>query len=379
MNSAPSRRRRLRLLAAASVAVAGLAIGGCGSGDDDVDAGTTTATGAGAAGLERAEATLAQLSGRPSQTIDATPLPSIPAGTRMVFLKCGVPACEPYVAGATAAARRIGVEMRVLDAGNAPQDQAKAWDQAISETPAAVLEVGFQLDLFGRQMGELAAKGIPIISGGDVGRGLTGNIQPPETFVEIGGRQADYVIANSQGKARVVFLYTPEIPLVVSVKEGFERRIRENCPDCELDTMQVQLRDIGRAIPAQLVSYMQQHPDTDWIAVGFGDLAAGVPEALKGAGIANAKITSGAGSKVNWGYIEDGNAQVMDLAVDNVMLGWWMVDRAVRAIAGEDASEPAPLVQQYLTKDTIDFDLNEGWTAVDGYPDKFAAAWSGER
>jgi ribose transport system substrate-binding protein len=379
MNSAPFRRRRLRLLIAACVAAAGLAVAGCGSSGNDSGSGATTASGAAAAGLARAEATVAKLSRRPAQTIETTALPKIPAGTRMVYLKCGVPACESYLAGATAAAQRLGIPMRVLDAGNAPQDQAKAWDQAVSEAPAAVLEVGFQLDLFGQQMGELAAKRIPIVSGGDTGRGLAGNVQPPATFEEIGGRQADYVIAKSHGKAHVVFLWTPEIPLVASVKAGFERRVHENCPDCKLDLMQVQLRDIGRAIPAQVVSYMQQHPDTDWIAVGFGDLAAGVPEALKGASISNVQLTSGAGGKVNWGYIKDGNAQVMDLAVDDVMLGWWMVDRAVRAIGGQDGSAPAPLVQQYLTKDTLDFDLNKGWTAVDGYPDKFAAKWSGPR
>jgi ribose transport system substrate-binding protein len=391
--------RRLRpsaallLLAVASVALVVAGCGGGGSSSSSSTTGeapsansgsggsgggeaTTVATGSAQEGLEAAEAIADPIRKPPNQNLPITKLPSIPSDMRIDFIKCGLPICQVYVGPMEEAAKALGISLKVVDAGNSSTQQTQAWDQAVSDEPSAVIESGFQLSLFQKQLGELKAKGIPVISNGDVGEGVTYNIEPPSTFKKIGEREAAYVIAESEGKAHVLLVTTPEVPLVTWIIEGQEKTYKEDCPECTVESMQVQLEDIGRTIPSEVVSQMQTHPENDWIALGFGDMVAGLPEALKGAGISGTHIISGAGSKINWGYIQE-EAQQMDLAEDLGLLGWWMIDRSVRVVAGEKPPLP-PLLQEYLTKENLNFNLNEGWVAVPGYQKQFEEKWEAQ-
>lgn len=364
------------LLAATGCGGGGGTTGGGGSGGSTTGA---EAGGSAAKGVEGAEAAVAPLMRRPTSVGKVEPLPKIGKAS-LTYVKCGVPVCEEYVKGAEEASAELGLSIKVLAAGNSPQEQTKAWDQAVLESPGAVLENGFELSLFEKQLAELKSKGIPVVSSGDTVAGTFGgevvaDIQPPSYFHNIGVREANYVIAESDGKANILFVAVPEVPLLGAILEGFEETIEQSCPECQLATETGKLEDIGRDVPGQIVSYMQKNPDVDWIDFAFGDMVAGVPEALAGAGIEGVKITSGGGSKVNWAYIKEGKGQVMDLAADDRLAGWWMVDRAVRAIAGEKFGQSPELPQQYLTQETIDFDINHGWTAVPDFQEQFIQGW----
>jgi ribose transport system substrate-binding protein len=369
------------------VLVLALVVAGCGGGGSSTGGtggeATTAASGgsATAAGVKHAEAVVNRLLQPPNQDLPVTKLPPLPPNPSIEFLKCGVPTCAVYATGAEAAAKAAGVPLKVVNAGNSSASQSQAWDQAISEEPDAVLEVGFQLSLFGKQLGELEAKGIPVISAGDTagysGPGVTVDVDPPVSISQSGVREADWVIAKSRGKGKSLYVETPEIPLVTIVAHGFEREMAKYCPECTVDTLKVQLEDIGRAVPGQIVSYLQQNPDVEWASFGFGDMVAGVPEALQGAAISGSRIISGGGTKLNWGYIESGG-QEMELAADYHLWGWWMVDRALRAVGGEIVKKLPPTNEQFLTKENLDFDFNKGWVAVPNYEQQFVSKWKGQ-
>lgn len=336
----------------------------------------SSANAASQTGLERAKAAVEQRSKAPNKNLPIPKLPKVPKSSTLTYLKCGLPICEAYLVGARRAAKALGLRLKTLDAGNTPDSQTKAWDQAVLDSPSAVVEVGFQLSLFSKQIAALKREGIPIISGGDEGN-VTTNTQPPSLFRTIGAYEANYAIAKSNGKAKILFVSTPAIPLVGRIADGYAAEVKKNCSACTLDVLNVQPQDVGRVIPGQIVSHLQKNPGVKWISLGFGDMIAGVPEALRGAGITGVHIVTGAGGKLNWGYIRSGTQDV-DLASDVVLAGWWMVDRAVRAIGKKPIKKAPPWSGQFLTKSKLTFDLNKGWNAVPGYEKQFVKKWAGK-
>ena len=389
-------KRPSGLLVVVGLIFAALAIAGCGGGGSstgstggsgaETTAGSGAETvssggGAAAAGLEAAETEVTQLLKPPPQDLGITKLPSLPPDLKMVFIKCGVPACTGYVQGAEVAAKAAGVSLKVIDAGNASASQTQAWDQAVSEKPDAVIEEGFQLSLFGKQLAAFKAAGIPVVTAGDTAGAtepdVTVDVDPPSTIEYSGKREANWIIAKSGGKGNALYVETPEIPLITVVAHGFESEMAKNCPECKVSKLKVQIEDIGKSIPGQIVSYLQQNPETEWISFGFGDLVAGVPEALQGAGINGVHIISGGGSKLNWGYIESGG-QEAEIAADFPLYGWWMVDRAMRAAGGEVITKPPAPLQQFLTQGNLNFDFSKGWVAVPDYEKQFVEGWEGK-
>jgi ABC-type sugar transport system substrate-binding protein len=376
------RRPRATVAGCAVIVAMGIGMSGCGS-DDSAESngsaasGGSTSAGVSSPGVAAAERAIADLYRQPTSvgTPAPTKLPRYDKNAKLVFFRCTQPVCQPYYAGAKAAADTLGLKLTVVNLPPDPKGTSIAWDQAVSENPTAVLLTGGNLNLASKQVKALAAKNVPLISSGTPGPEVTTNVQPPAAFARLGVLEADYVTSESDGKANVLYVEMPQVPLLTAVSQGFKQEIAKNCPDCSVDSISVKVEDIGRTIPGQIVSHLQSHPDVDWIILPVGDSVAGVPEALQGAGIDGVKIVSGGGSKANWSYIREGKAQVMDLAQDNTLLGWWMMDRAVRAIAGE-ADETAPNVPvQILRKDNIDFDINKGYTAVPNFERQFTAAW----
>ena len=105
------------------------------------------------------------------------------------------------------------------------------------------------------------------------------------------------------------------------------------------------------------MSYLQQHPDVKYVVFQYGDLATGVPQALKGAGIDGVKLVSSGGGPVNYQYIQAGE-QDRDLSLYLDVYGWQMMDATARAMLGEDVTVPA-LPDGWITKENSDFDAKQ--------------------
>jgi ABC-type sugar transport system substrate-binding protein len=83
-----------------------------------------------------------------------------------------------------------------------------------------------------------------------------------------------------------------------------------------------------------VLAYLQSHPKVNYVMFTFADLAAGVPEALKAAGL-DGKVTlvGNGGGEAQFKAVA-GGAHEAWVAYPAVLEGWQMTDAAIRLVDG---------------------------------------------
>ncbi len=371
---------RLNLSAAAMLIATMALAAGCGdtgSGNSDTkgsDAGPGVAT-----ATERLEA----YSTTPAELPVTEPLTVQPTGKQLYFLQCGVPVCKAIGDGIREAGETLGFEVTTVDLGTTPESIGRGWTTAVDARPDVVISSANPVSFYESQLAELESQGVPYIAFSipdDVGAGVTANLITKEEYAQHGRLMADFVIADSEGRGNVEFFNVPDFPVLASLQEGFKSEMEELCPDCKVEYVEVAPGDIGTALPGTVVSALQRNPDASYLAMGFGDMFSGVPEALGAVGLEDqVQGVSAAGTAYNYELIKKGDLQAADVALPTNFLGWYTVDTAARALSGQPLPEfvegEFQTPTQVLTEDDITFDIDEGWPGVTDYKAKFEELW----
>jgi ribose transport system substrate-binding protein len=384
-----------RAVAAAAVAGSCVALAACGSSNKDDNGSaasassgsSTTATAGGAAGVAAATKAIAPLEQGPSPFNVTEPLRKLPTGAKIAYMQCGAPECA-YIAGfLKQAAAAMGVNVNYIKTGATAQTITAAFNSAIQLKPAAVLVPALDPITWPKQLAELKSKKIPVIA-------WTIPPQPDGRFTklfltgadneQVGKLEADYIIAKSGGKAKIVYYYAPEYTVFAGAAARFQQEIKSACPACTISVQKAPAAQIGTTFPSRLVSYLQQHGDTQWVAMAFGSLMLGVPQALQKAGLASKVQTiSQAGGSDNFSYIKAGQ-QTVDLSLSLPILTWSVLDSAARAITGQ----PDPNVKlgdsgilstqppiEFITKDKVTWGPHDTFVGFDNYQARFKKLW----
>ena len=108
------------------------------------------------------------------------------------------------------------------------------------------------------------------------------------------------------------------------------------CPDCTINELDISIADLtSGAASSQIISTMQQNPDTDYVMVSIGDMATGLPEALDSAGM-QAGIVGWGHNPTQLQYLIDGTT--LAFAPGGSPAGaWYAVDAMARLSLGMDA------------------------------------------
>ncbi len=214
-----------------------------------------------------------------------------PSGLNIVSLQCDIPTCAGYSKTFQEIGKNLGwnVKTIVFHTGQ-PQD---ALTEAVNSPGVEYINIsGIPTSIIKPQLKVAAEKGIKVIKGED-----PGPAEPPTVPVAISRaigndiHQAEgrmrWVINDSEGKANVVVIGLPEIPVVVPTPKTAEKVAEEECPECTVEELPVTGEELGAGtVPAKVVAYLQSHPDTDYVWGSFGNLTLGVPQAIKTAGLA---------------------------------------------------------------------------------------------
>lgn len=357
------------------VAVAALA--GCGdSGSGTSTSGVTKPAASAPAGVRRAAAAIKPYMTVPSDIGVGAPLSKRPRGARIDFLECLAPACKLLGDGLASAAKGLGASFRRINAGQTPQTVAQAWNQVLADPPDAVIQGAFPPSLEMQQLKAMKAKGIPVITAySEDAPGLTTSVVGLPQFEATGKAMANLVIAQSEGKATTVVVTNGDIPGLIPQLKVVRATFAENCPSCKVDTLKVPISGIGRTVPGQIVSYLQRHPDTDWIIFNTPDFIAGVPQALSAAGIKDVDGITQSESPLALNYVKAGQLLKANYTISLEFAAWRLVDTAARLIVGDPAPKPAAMPAQFLFAKDVTFDVSKSWSAVPGYKEKFLALW----
>lgn len=383
-----NRRTAWRMAAACVSAVAVFSAAACGSSPSSSSpSSSASSSGAGSSELAQgmnvaaAKAALVPYTNQPSAFPVTEPLTKkLPAGKKFVFLQCSTPVCALAGKLLQPAVKAIGGTFTAVDAGTTAQASQAAASSVLALKPDAVLYSGYTPALFGGGLKAISGAGIKVVSisiSTDVKPyGITFNYIGPDTTQLYGKLLADWVVVNKGANADAVFYGVPALDLSPSVQKAFEDELHKNCASCKARTVPIDASTIGKTSAATVVSDLQAHPSTNVAVFVSFQVAAGLPAAMKIAGLSVPTV----GFAPTPGNLQDlkNGGLTAALAIDFPVSVWTAVDAAARLIqgaqptSGEKAGE-VPL--QFLAKKDITFDPTNGWSGYPDFSQRFAMLW----
>lgn len=379
---------RIRLAALAAVAAVGLPLAACGS-DDSGDAPASTAaaatTAATTATTAETPSEIAAMLERPTSIgIDEPLRGGIPAGKEIWWIQCSSPACVALTRPLKAATDAVGWRLRVVNAGLTPETVKAAWDQAVQGDPDAVIGSGFSRALYEPELRALAERGVPVLNmttadPPENGYAATQNYGPD--FIAAGERLGRFVLARGGEDVNAVSITASAFANLGFVARGFKQAIESGCPTCEVADELVPATSLGNDLPTRISSYLQSHPDVNWVYVGYADMMVGVPAALASAGISKDDVSFVTldSSPATAQYMADGNFLVAAAGSPKPEMMWRHVDFLLRHF-NREPTEPATahtLPTWTLTADTLP-STTEEFSLVEDYEPQYKALWGVE-
>lgn len=381
--SALADRRVPRIAIAALAAAFALGVAACGS-SDTTD--TSAATGSGAAtaastsapdappAVKAAQDLVAQYS-KPQPPIEVPVLPSAPPkGKSVAILTCAFPSCKVSTDAAAAAAKALGWTSKTFNSEISPEAYVSTWNDMLQTKPDLIVNTGLLPNaLIKAQLAKVAKDGIPAVNiatwdpPGPVIRATY--IGAPE-LGKSGELMGAAVVADAGGPAKAVFVWDPNAALMAPTKEGFEKQVTG--AGGSVDVLKISNMDVGKAVPGQVASYLQAHPDVKYVAFAISDFSAGVPQALKGAGLDGVKIISRSPHPTNLEDIKAGTEWAA-VAEEDSAAGYRAVDALARILQDAPFEKAPEGWHQILTKDNVT-DTSTA-PATPGSPEAFLKAW----
>jgi ABC-type sugar transport system substrate-binding protein len=375
----------VRRLACASAALAGLLLlaacsssGPGSSGQAPADAGATTS----AADVASAQSFVKQYEHRPAK-VNVTPLPAAPKRDTIAIMNATSAPMAMIYSGVQQAAALVGWKAVAIpfDPTNQPTLIA-AMNAALtlSPKPVAVVVISVPQVVWAKEIPKYKAAGIAIITfaaptpvSGPVKVSLEGALD-----AKVMGRLlANWVIADSGGKADVLLVGFPDIGLYKALAAVEVATFRSGCPGCSITPLNLTLTQLFNGANNPVVSALQSHPDIKYVVTPNGQALLGLDAALQTAGISGVKV---AGAKPVLQELQslargDGGAWITS---PYAAYGYLMVDAALRIAAGipipdGDGGQPVAL----LTKDNVGTGTitDAAQEVPENYKALYAAAW----
>jgi ribose transport system substrate-binding protein len=367
------------LLAAAAIAGAG-----CGSSDSSGGSGSSTNAGGGSASaatsginVQQAKQDLSAVVGGGDQItlpkLDAVP----PKGKTLSFVNCPLPICTEVGQGVKQAADALGWRVRNVMTNATPSGYKQGWQQ-IAQNPgngvvnsASVLPDAAVASL----MKQAGVPSVSVTSPSDPGQHTIAVIDSRPAIQRQGAAEGNWVVQDSGKPVKTLFVYDPSIQSIATAWNGYSEALAKNCPKCSAHELKVSVAKIGPALAQEVVSYLQSNPDVGYVVFGLGDLATGVPAAIRAAGLAGkVKVVVRAATPPNLQDVKNG--AIAAAFTDEIYeAAWRAVDVIVRQMAGTPVGEKTPFGKvRLITKDNLPPDLSKPYTVPD-YQTAFKQAW----
>jgi len=372
-------------LVAALILALGLSIAACGSDDDD-ESGARTSTAGGQQGsgpVDDARATIEKfLAEQPPIELPALSKKP-PADIHFALMGCPLPVCKIQTDGATAGAKALGWKVTLFTSPLTPEGYLQTWQRVLDAKPDVIAYTGLlPREATEKQLAAADAADIPTVVYAPNGYGPADSGAPRAAysgdpqFKTDGDLMGAMVVADAGEGAQAVSVSDPTFAYLTTTEQAFVERVE--AAGGSVDQLKVAVAGIGKAVPSAIVSYLQSHPDVEYVALTLNDLSVGLPAALMGAGLADkVKVIARAPSPANMSEIASGD-QWAAVAEENTSSGWRVTDGLARLVIGDDISSCCRAPDgwhQIFTKDNATPNVAP---QTPGVPDSFLEAWQVE-
>lgn len=338
--------------------------------------------GGGSANVAAASAAVAQFTGKPTAFPVDQPLKVRPTGQTIAYLQCSTPVCGLFAQLLPPTEKLLGYKLIVAKAGASASQLQAGMSSLISQRPNGILLTAVLPDQFAPQLKQAVQQKIPLAANGVMNpqRYGIGAAEFDQRLSLLAGKLlADQVISRHGGKANAVFYSIPELDFTSYVQKGYEQEMARLCSSCINRYVPIPVATVGNTAPTRVVADLQSHPDTKVAVFASEETVAGLPAALRSAGL-TIDVTGFAPNPVALQYIKAGQV-TSGLGLDLAIMLWTQLDALVRQsthqplTAGERAGE-VPI--QFLYKKDLTGDVSKGWTGYPDFPQRFAKLWSGK-
>ena len=278
------------------------------------------------------------------------------------------------------AGSKIGWKVIIIDGKATAIGWINAFNQAIALNADGIVTSADAASLK-EPIADAATRNIPVVGihaaalpGPNEELGLFTNIQQDPR--EIGRAQADWVIADSGGKAKVVVTSHNEFAIAETKSRATESRIRE-CPDCQVvEYVSSPIAEVAQRQPQLVTSWVQKYGTPLYVtAVADYTLDFQVP-ALRSAGVKDVKLVGADGQASAYERIRSGEYQVVTVSEPVEMQAYQAVDELNRAMQGQ---RPSGFVQApYLvTPQNVDAEGGDknAFIPTNNYKQRYLELW----
>ncbi|MHB1536914.1 MAG: sugar ABC transporter substrate-binding protein [Solirubrobacteraceae bacterium] len=286
--------------------------------------------------------------------------------------------CTKLADGIKEGTEAIGYKFKLCNGGTTPNQIAGCFQAAIAAKPTAIVVNGIGASEAGASYAAAAAAKVPIVGS------FTGD--PPGVkgvVTEVAGNAcvkqaetiANAIIANSSGKANVMFVGTKTFKCNIQREEGFLKEMK-TCPTCKVSTLPFAIEGVTSELPSQLQAALQSHPEVDYIVGTFDAVALAATNAVRQAGKAGSiKVAGFDGDAPNLALVKKGEIQMWDEVTGGGEPGFAAVDAAARHAAGKPVPPVTEITSFLVTKQNY-AQIAPTYQGPTGYADQFKKLWN---
>ena len=362
----------------AALLVLGLALvaaTGCGS-----NSGSSAAQSGGGASVAEAQTRTKQATTRPTSIGLTKPIGKpVPTGKKVVFISCGVEACEIQGNIIKQGAADLGWTAETIGTDGSPEQLQNAFKTALRQGADGVIINAVNRASVAKQIEQAKKQGVAFVTSASVdepGDGILANIADKRNSGNIGEHLAAQIVADSDGKANTLFVNISAFQILKALGDQFSSSYKKYCPDCKYDALDIPVTSLGKDAPDRIVSYLRSHPQVNYVVLSVSNaLGAGLPAALRAAGLADkVKIVGQSGDSQTFQDLQAKNINSV-AAYDYYTVDYLMLDALARHFAGAPP-QPANPPLWLVTPENMPAEATKGlFPVVPTYRDEFKKLW----
>jgi ribose transport system substrate-binding protein len=262
--------------------------------------------------------------------------------------------------GATEAAKAAGMTLKTFDGKGQADQFNQGMSEAISQHADGIVLQAIPTEVVSGEIAAAEAAGIPVVDTFNRGpntklpKGVGGQVTLD--YAQSGRTMADFIAADSGGKATVGGLTWGIDTIYKEMVPAFEEELGSVCSGCSVASF----KSVSPTSPATEVqnlttTMLQQNPKIDYLAPVSDNIAGAMVPAVEAKGESNIKLVSADGDEANLNNVEKSKVQIADVSDPPLnSVGWAQVDQLGRLMAGQPTSpEDADLPTQLFTTKNI--------------------------
>ncbi|WP_182379236.1 sugar ABC transporter substrate-binding protein [Nocardioides sp. WS12] len=313
-----------------------------------------------------------------------TPLPAPPASGQTIAVLTGGDQSSTAIADAIKeVAKQVGWEVVTIGfKQDQPQTVVTALEQVLSlnPKPVATTVTSVSPEVWQSVIPDFEEAGVAIIPIGTTGIEAqpavpTGDfLWGGDTQEQRGEQIGNYIVASSGGKAKVVAIDSPDIPIFGKYNEGIKKAL-DACAGCSMTVENVSTKDLFTNGAATAASIAQRSADADWLSLPFGSVFVGLRNSLEAAGRGDIHVTSSSCSQENLQDVKDGKVDAC-LVTAAKYFGYVTMDAAFRIVQKAELplAEYTVMPQQIFTEENTEETISDYFQPED-IPQRFNTLW----